>query len=313
MDQHKNPTLSLKHFAGTHGKVWSYDKVSGRHWSASPERTCVEAHYYSFENEKGETDTRLEAAFSNIEGAAAPVYEKLASGVLPKGAERETFGCFLGLMFVRSPSMRAFATQFYKTRYEQKSRLLARDPEAFARLLKRMELDGIDVSDPELIRKRMMDLSHSNLVLPKDYVLNVKNGLEKYVTIFLNMKWSLVRAQHHFFISSDNPICRVADPKTYSPAYGDGGLLNKTAEITFPISRKRLLLLHWEAEAPREVELPRSWIMKENDKRAYFAERQFFAHIKHKELIKLCNKYRAAQSEFVDDGEGFHHVSVRKV
>jgi len=91
MDQHKVPKLSLKHFAGQNGEVWTYDKRSGKSWPASPARTGVEAHYYSIEREDGTMDTGLEAEMSKLEGEAAPIYEKLVAGELPRGTDRDIY------------------------------------------------------------------------------------------------------------------------------------------------------------------------------------------------------------------------------
>ncbi|WP_456666436.1 DUF4238 domain-containing protein [Bradyrhizobium sp. USDA 3240] len=65
------------------------------------------------------------------------------------------------------------------------------------------------------------------------------------------MKWSLAEAQAGLtFITSDNPVAREVDPKTRHPALGDHGFLNKTAEITCPISPSRCLILTWTNKRP---------------------------------------------------------------
>jgi len=265
MDQHKGlPTLALAHFAGTDGHVWTYDKVTNRHWPARPERTGVEAHYYSIEREDGSMDTSLEDLFSLLEGAVAPIYERLAAGILPRDTDRETFAQFLGMTYVRTPAMRRMAATVHKSGLETRLAFTAQQPKAFASLLKRMEAGGIDVSDPEFIRRSMTDLSHSDLVLPKSWVVKGIAHAHKFSELFLRMKWSLARAQHHYFVTCDTPIHLAVDPKTMPGGYG---LANRTAEITFPVSTKRLLMLHWEQEAPYEIDLPRDWVRKENIKR----------------------------------------------
>jgi hypothetical protein len=96
--QHFIPRLHLQHFTGDNpkGQVWTYDAPSGRAWSAIPEETAVQTHFYSAERDGGSMDTRIEEFLSTVEGAAAPVYECLLKGAIPKDSqERMSFAQFL--------------------------------------------------------------------------------------------------------------------------------------------------------------------------------------------------------------------------
>lgn len=316
MKQHILPVLSLNHFAGEDGHVWTYDKLNGRRWHAIPKETGCETHYYSVEREDGTMDITLEQLLSEIESDAAPAYERMASGELPSGGDRELFGFFLGAMYVRTPKMRRFAAETHKWMLETHIAANVAHPGAFKTLLKRYEADGVDVSDPEFIRRSLMDMSHSNLHLPKAYVLRILEQAPKIAEVFLNMKWSLLRAEDHFFVTCDNPIFRSVDPKTCHPLLGDHGLVNKTAEITFPLSPKRILLMHWEWQANREYVLPREWVRNENGKRAANADRQVYAHLEHKKIARLVAQYVGkpkrpmVRSSGFAGSIGFHDVVV---
>jgi Protein of unknown function (DUF4238) len=74
--QHIIPRLHLQHFAGRDppGQVWTYDAETGRQWSAIPEETCVQTHFYSAGREDGTMDTRVEEFLAQVESRAAPVY-----------------------------------------------------------------------------------------------------------------------------------------------------------------------------------------------------------------------------------------------
>ena len=314
MDQHKVPALSLRHFADQKGEVWTYDKTRGKCWPAIPERTSVEAHYYSVEREDGTMDTSLEEAISEVEGAAAPAYEKLTQGVMPKGSDREAFGHFLGLMYARTPAMRRLAVSVHKQNMESVISMRARHPQSFPQLLKHLAAKGHDVSDPEAVREQLTDLSHSELLVPRSWALQIIGGSEKYAEIFLGMKWSLGQAEHHYFITCDSPIYLAIDPATEHPVYGGHGLLNRTAEITMAISRKRTLIMHWEAQAPYEVMLSRKWVEKENEKRAYSAEREVYSHLEHKDLVRLVAAFKGKGPQIRFSGpsgvEGFAGARV---
>jgi hypothetical protein len=113
---HFIPRLHLQHFAGNDppGQVWTYDAKTGKVWSAIPEKTAVGTHFYSAENPDGTMNTRIEEALSKIEGTAAPVYDTLLQGAIPKPSqERMAFSHFLGLMEARTPAMRRMRAEIY--------------------------------------------------------------------------------------------------------------------------------------------------------------------------------------------------------
>lgn len=78
--------LHLRYFAGNApaGQVWSYDAQAGTFWSAMPEEIAVQTHFYSAAKADGTIDTRFEKFLSEVEGRAAPVYENILKGVIPK-------------------------------------------------------------------------------------------------------------------------------------------------------------------------------------------------------------------------------------
>lgn len=292
MQQHIIPILCLKHFCDPRGQVWTFDKRSEKFWSCVPEETATEAHYYSIEREDGSMDTTIETFLASVENDAAPLYERLAAGEMLRGADREVFAQFLGLMFLRTPQSRRLAANIARFHMETRIAATAAHADTFATMLKGLKEDGIDVSDAEEIRRMMLDLSHSNLVLPKSYALRILEHAPTVANVFQQMKWCLIRAEGHFFVTGDTPICRAVDPRTVHPLLGDHGLLNKTAEITFPLTPDRILLLNWSSEPQRECTLPREWVANENKKRVYHAEHQLYAHIEYRKLKRMSERYR---------------------
>src|SRR5262249_10191484 len=107
--QHTIPILHLKHFVGVKpkGQVWTIDKDTGETRSATPENTAVVSHFYSIEKEDGTFDTAFEGGLARIEGAAAPVYEKLIGGQTITDDDKSNFAAFLAVMHLRTTAMRA--------------------------------------------------------------------------------------------------------------------------------------------------------------------------------------------------------------
>ena len=63
------------------------------------------------------------------------------------------------------------------------------------------------------------------------------------------------------------------------PIYGDHGFLNKTAEVTFALSPKKLLLLTHETKSASAFVLPRDYVLKENRKCAFDTVLSVYAHL----------------------------------
>ncbi len=76
-------------------------------WSAIPDETAAQTHFYPGAKADGTMDTRFEKFVSEVEGRAAPAYENILKGVIPKdGHARRDFSQFLALMHVCTPAMR---------------------------------------------------------------------------------------------------------------------------------------------------------------------------------------------------------------
>jgi hypothetical protein len=117
------------------------------------------------------------------------------------------------------------------------------------------------------------------------------------------VKWSILRAKHGFFITSDNPVAREVDPTTRRPFYGDGRFVNKTVEVIFPLSRELLLLMSWN-DAPRKEALDRKHVDLANRARAAHSDRYLYAHIHHKHLRALATEFKDSRPNMTTQGFG---------
>jgi hypothetical protein len=87
------------------------------------------------------------------------------------------------------------------------------------------------------------------------------------------MRWSLLVAEYGYFVTSDNPLVRIVEPRARYRMYADHGFLNKTAEVSFPLSPKVLLILSWDETALERGVLGRKHVMALNQIRAAYCER----------------------------------------
>lgn len=99
---HFLPEFYLNGFARD-GLLAVFDREKNEYRSQPPKNTAVIGHFYAFHNTAGELDYGLETFFSQIEGNAKPVIEKLEQGSTIEAQERIDFGLFLAVLFNRVP------------------------------------------------------------------------------------------------------------------------------------------------------------------------------------------------------------------
>jgi hypothetical protein len=316
---HTIPRMHLQHFAGPEraGQVWTYDAVAGRQWSAIPDETCVQTHFYSAVAEDGTIDARVEEFLAQVEGRAAPVYEGLLAGRFPGNPQaRFDFAQFLALMHTRTTAMRRMAGEIRGKGAQITSFAYASNPKAFEVAIRGLEAERGEKIDPALkeeVRQAMLDPSNYTLEISKESTFMALAASEKLTPILDRMTWSLAEAQSGYFITSDNPVVREVDPKTRHPIYGDNGFLNETAEISFPLSPKVLLLLSWNPSAREIGALERDHVHKLNVVRAAHSERYLFAHIKDKRITDLAEKYKDSRPGLAVEGFGPKRFAPIKV
>jgi len=308
--QHTIPRLHLQHFVGRQpaDQVWTYDAATGRRWSAIPEETCVQTHFYSAERRDGTMDTRLEEFLSQVESCAAPVYERLLKLRTPEDAQaRFYFAQFLAIMHCRTTAMRRMAGEIQGRGAQILSYAYANNPQAFESLTRRFEQERGKKVDPllkEKVRQAMLNPKGYEMEIAKESTFIALGASDKLAPILNQMKWSIAVAEHGYFVTSDNPLVRQVAPKTAHPIYGDHGFLNKTAEVSFPLSPRLLLLLSWNEGAKELGALPRKHVEALNVIRAAHADRYLFAHISDNRIAKLAEKYKDSRPSATTKGFG---------
>jgi hypothetical protein len=308
---HTVPRLHLQHFTGNEpaGQVWTYDAEAGREWSAIPEETSVQTHFYSVEQDDGTMDTRLEEFLAEVESKVAPIYENLLKGKLPGDEQgRMDFAQFLALMYMRTPAMRRMAAQIRGRGAQIMSYAYASNEKAFDRVTRELEAKKGAPIDPEIkakVRQEMLNPSGAYVMeVSKESTLMALGASDKLTPMLFQMKWTLIEADHGYFITSDNPLVRWVDPITRHPIYGDHGFENKTAEVTFPLSPKKLLLLSWQKELAEAASFPREHVDYENEKRAEHSDRFLHSHVQYKRIRTLAEKYKNSRPGMTTGGYG---------
>jgi len=309
--QHIIPQLHLKHFAGhaPNGHVWTYDATAEEPRSATPVNTAVETHFYSVEMEDGTMNPLMDDYITDVEGKAEPIYRDIIEGKIPgEDQEKADFSTFLAVMYFRTTAMRKMAAELYARQIQIQTYATAAHEGAFETHIRRYEkAEGREISDEEkeIIRKGMLNPGeYVSLDVPKERTMIAMQGADKLMDILFQMKWSVGEAEHGFLITSDNPVMRRTNRKTHHPIYGDHGFLNKTAQVTFPLSPKRLLILTWKDSISEIFPIPRGHVYDENQGRASHSDKYLYAHIKHKNLMKMAHRFKDSRPSMTTSGFG---------
>ena len=234
---------------------------------------------------------------------------------LPPAVLPMYFSQFAGLMIARTPAMRRTQAEIIGRGIQIQNYAYAVHDETFESLIRRMEKEmhqKMDAATKACLRQSMIDPSKNPVVLPQEKTLSALKLADTLAPLFYRMKWSIMRAKHGFLITSDNPVVREVDPRTRHPFYGDHGFLNKTVEVSFPLSREILLLMSW-SDAPRKEILERDAVDMANRSRAAHSDRYLYAHARHKHIQALADEFKDSRPNMSTEGFGPNKFAPVKV
>src|SRR5262249_53362114 len=155
---------------------------------------------------------------------------------------------FVALMIARTPAMRRMYADVIGRGIQIQNYAYAVHDEAFESLCRKFEKKTggkLDEAVKASLRKYMLDPSKYAVVLAQQATFGALELTDTLAPLFHDMHWSLIRAKQGFFITSDNPVVYEVDPGTRHAFFGDGGFMNKTSEVTLPLSREVLLMMSW--------------------------------------------------------------------
>jgi hypothetical protein len=318
MRQHYIPCVHLKRFTdiNTKNHVWTYDSQTNECRHGTPENTAVESHFYSIENPDGTKNIKLEKLLAEIEGKAAPIYDELLNkNVVVDFGKRDNFSLFLAMMYFRTPTMRRVVAEFIAKNMQISNYILAKDDKAFDNQINEFEKQygPIDSETKEACRANFINPSNTKFVINKEATLFILESSYRLAPLFTKMKWSLVSPTEEYFITSDNPLIKSVDPRSFHPIYGDGGFANNTLEVSFPLSPELLLVMSHDTNASNLKLYPLEQVYKINQALAANSERYLFAHKYDPQIKDLAKKYKDSKTTTIVDGFGPDKFAETKV
>lgn len=275
---HYIPQFYLDGFTDlNNGHVWVYEKGNLNIRKAKTGNIAFQKHYYSFVTKEGNKDSEtLENAFAEMEGKAAPVFQKIKKCERLGEQERAIFACFLAFSVVRVPKFRGYVESDIAKSYKSLIKIGASHSGWLKSIMESVERDTREKINIEELQEYILHGSYNIKVNPQ-YSLKMFKLVEDLIPIFYGMKWTfLIATGDYKFVTSDNPLF-WCDP-THNPYIHSiyhlvnaislesfifyikklfswsnpvtpsrsVGLLNKDVEVTFPISRDVAFLGTWK-------------------------------------------------------------------
>jgi hypothetical protein len=291
MEHHFVPQFYLRGFRDPdvpEGKgpwLWVTDCVAKTVSRRSPKSVGKRTDYYAFPEIEAGGGEGIEAMFSKLESAAAPVIKKVvASDDMPLEAQdRADLLYFMAFFVTRVPASRDPLENFAAEIAKMTLQMSASHPDYFAATMREaLKAAGENVDDltPEKIeeyRQFALDESRYTITTSPKLSLGVgfKTASDTIFPIFDRMRWAVVRATEGArFVTSDRPVSWV-DATLASPfAFG---LAARQVEVTFPLDPKTCVFGTWNGPQAA-IKAPDRIVEQMNVRCVGFADRYLFSH-----------------------------------
>lgn len=314
--QHFVPRFYIERFADEKGFICSYDFEKDTVIQAKSKDTGLEQNFYSPMNESGERFDELEIWLSQVESIAAPLFDDLHTGRTFIGDEREKLALFIAAQYTRSPMLISCAADFMGQMAHHVGQRLSANPNDHEKSMDEYDKEtgeNTSAEEREKMREFLLNTQNYKINVLQQAGLSITTGAVDIAKLFIKMNWFVSEVKNQHLITSDSPVVKVSDPKTYS-AYGDGGFLNKTMYVTFPLSPTRILIMSWMGKEDGVVRVVGKQTGRlYNRQRASWAKRFLYANCRDSGIVALGNKViKNGQRPRIVSGESLPEIEVKR-
>lgn len=242
------------------------------------------------------------------ESDAAPVYRKMIDGEFPKTNQaRADFSFFLAYLFLRTKATFLDVANLIGRYAQMMNYANGSNPRAFDGLIRSVEKERGESMPQEVkeeVRRQLVDPSGLPFLVPRGRAMMSLATGDKLAQMLFDMRWSLAKAEHGFFITCDNPPVRWVDPESVHPIYGDGGFTNPTAQVTLALDPRTILILSWDEASPERFVMTRDGVDFWNNARAWHAEEFLYSHVEHEDIARLAKRFKGSRPKVTTEGLG---------
>jgi hypothetical protein len=259
-----------------------HDFAEDNAYRTSAVKAAAESHFYP-----PEIETYLA---QNVESWVPSTIGQLRLGLDLTPPDRWAFARFLALSFTRVPRFRAWATRAQERVIHQLASAGAGPVPIDRALATSAVAFGLE---PETLRAFL--LSPEDAPKRDRVVKAVALPMAATVTEALyRMRWWFLRTtDDQAFLTSDNPLgyfVPALGVQNYDTVKAGFGLLHPTVEVTFPVTRRLLLLAHWPPGPTRFEPIAPDAVERLNERTVRFAQRFIYGH--RTDLLARAAQYR---------------------
>lgn len=230
--------------------------------------------------------------------------------------ERADFASFVAIMYVRSPYFRRVFAEHWLHRIQLRGWIAAQTPERWRTHLRDYETKRGPMTDEARENLRQVQLNPGSMrasVRAEISLLGMKLH-DELAPLFWKMRWTIVTVTApNYLITSDSPVVKMVPTDLQRP-FG-GGFTDKNAEVSFPLSRQKCLVMRWHPDAPATFTLSDPMFVAElNTLRALYAERFLFADRNDSAITELGQQYAQPAPGLVISGgpDEFSPVQIKR-
>jgi len=257
---HYLPQFYLEHFCRD-GSIWIFDRDTKKYRRDGTQNTAVISHYYSAEGIEGERRADIEAMFARIEGAAAPVINKLSCAEPITTTEKEELSLFLGFFVGRVPQFERMIQEAVEPLIKRITQVAFATPERAQDALEQVaEHTGepVDITHEQL--EGLVDFAQRG-----DYGVETHRNFSLYSMLNMGMEvsnclrqmdWFVLHAPaEKSFVTTDAPFT-LAPPPDQDPSSLLGvGITTPGAIKLFPLTQNTSLWMGDHGQILAHVQL----------------------------------------------------------
>lgn len=239
MDPKRHHYLAQRYLAGfaeRDGRIWVFDRRTGKLRRDVPGNVGVETRLYRFEDPAGQTRS-LEGFFSFLENATWPAIDRFASGADPSAADRHILAFYTAFQFTRTPRFRDNIRASLRTALRESVRGVG-DEDAVEAVLAEMRSTGMtDLPSPESLRDLLPDFRHGYEMPGWGVVRLMLTTAFQLAEVLSRMSTSILFAGDGAFITTESPVIFTVPPWVPQPSLVAPGALK-----IVPLTQKVLVI-----------------------------------------------------------------------
>lgn len=274
---HQVPRFYLAIFADPKGRVRVVDRSVGKAFNVPLTNVAVEANLYTTRDEDGAPSDVAERALASFEGVVA---ERLPLLLEPRPSiserDRWVIAQFVALQHIRTARFRDFLADAFdlRNRFATEANVAGDSPEMVERFIRKRYPEASEELQHQ-VREVAADPSRAFRLSNDDWLAQSFPLVPDVAELLIARHWWLVDADERAFLTCDDPVALVADPRI--PGMGVG--FRTAALVMLPLSPYRTLVMEGKNTGALSISSATRGLIKEINRRvASGATRQIYHH-----------------------------------